>query len=84
VYAAAYGTLRVAVTQYYHYADWLTREPDVDVFVHEFGRSLGHPGNLVSEYDEVRDAVGDSGVSVRLSSWLGVTSCRLSRGLPLP
>jgi len=78
VYAAAYGTLRVAVVQYYHYADWLTREPDVDVFVHEFGRSLRHPGTLAGEYDDVRDAVGDSGASVRLSSWLGITSYRLS------
>jgi hypothetical protein len=78
VYAAAYGTLRVAVVQYYHYADWLTREPDVDVFVHEFGRSLRHPGTLASEYDDLRDAVDDSGVSVRLSSWLGITSYRLS------
>jgi hypothetical protein len=81
--AAAYGTLRVAVVQYYHYADWLIREPDVDVFVHEFSRSLRHPGTLASEYDDVRDAVADSGASVRLSSWLGVTSYRLSRGLPL-
>jgi len=81
--AAAYGTLRVAVVQYYHYADWLTRVPDVDVFVHEFSRSLRHLGTLASEYDDVRDAVADSGASVRLSSWLGVTSYRLSRGLPL-
>ncbi len=78
VYAAAYGTLRVAVVQYYHYADWLTREPDVDVFVHEFGRSLRHPDTLAGEHDDVRDAVGDSGASVRLSSWLGITSYRLS------
>jgi hypothetical protein len=61
-----------------HYADWLTREPDVDVFVHEFGRNLRHPGTLAGEYDNVRDAVGDSGASVRLSSWLGITSYRLS------
>jgi hypothetical protein len=28
-YTAAYGTVRVAVIQYYHYADWLAQVPDV-------------------------------------------------------
>jgi len=85
-YAASYGTVRVAVTQYYHYADWLTRVPDVDVFVHEFGHNLGlhHPGTLANEYDNVWDAVGDSGVFVRFSSWLGTTTYLISRGLSLP
>jgi hypothetical protein len=81
-----YGTVRVAVTQYYHYADSLTREPDVNVFIHEFGHNLGlsHPGTLVEEYDNVWDAVGASGVFVRLNSWLGTTRYYIPRGLSLP
>ncbi|MFZ8838070.1 MAG: zinc-dependent metalloprotease family protein, partial [Pyrobaculum sp.] len=86
VFAATYGTVRIAVTQYYHYADWLTQVPDVDVFVHEFGHNLGlhHPGTLVEEYDNVWDAVGDSGAFVRLNSWLGTTRYYIPRGLSLP
>ncbi len=76
----------MAVTQYYHYADWLTREPDVDVFVHEFGYNLGllHPGTLVDGYDNVWNAVGASGVFIRLNSWLGTTTYFIPRGLSLP
>jgi len=85
-YAAAYGTVRVAVTQYYHYADWLTQEPDVAVFIHEFGHNLGlrHPGTLVEEYDNVWDALGGFRAFVRLNSWLGTTTYLISTGLSLP
>ena len=85
-YTVAYGTVRVAVTQYYHYADWLAQVPDVVVFVHEFGHNLGlhHPGTLANEYDNVWDAVGGFRAFVRLSSWLGTTTYFISRGLSLP
>ncbi len=85
-WTTVYGTVRVAVTQYYHYADLRTREPDVNVFIHEFGHNLGllHPGTLANEYDNVWDAVGDSYVFVRLNSWLGTTTYIIPRGLSLP
>jgi len=87
-----YGTIWLAVSQIYHYADDLRENPDVHAFAHEFGHNLGlhHSGapsaggNDPPTYDNYWDVMGGFGPWRRLNSWLGVTYYGLPNGLALP
>jgi M6 family metalloprotease-like protein len=87
-----YGTIWLAVSQIYHYADVLRENPDVHAFAHEFGHNLGlhHSGapsaggNDPPTYDNYWDVMGGFGPWRRLNSWLGVTYYGLPNGLALP
>jgi hypothetical protein len=87
-----YGTIRLAVSQIYHYDDLLKNNPDVQVFAHEFGHNLGlsHSGaptaggNDLLAYDNYWDVMGGVIVWRYLNSWLGKTLYILPNGLALP
>jgi len=84
-----YGTIWLAVSQIYHYNDFLKNNPDVQDFAHEFGHNLGlsHSGAPFlngSEYDNYWDVMGGVMVLRHLNSWLGVTKYDLPSGLALP
>jgi len=89
IFNTPYGTIRLAVSQIYHYDDSLKNEPDVLVFAHEFGHNLGlhHSGAPFlsgSEYDNYWDVMGGIWLWRNLNSWLGVTYYGLPNGLSLP
>ncbi|MFZ8840324.1 MAG: hypothetical protein ACO2PM_15720 [Pyrobaculum sp.] len=92
IFNTPYGTIWLAVSQVYHYHDFLKNEPDVHLFAHEFGHNLGlhHPGAPTAggddppAYDNYWDIMGGIRLWRRLNSWLGVTYYGLPNGLTLP
>jgi len=91
-FSTPYGTIWLAVSQIYHYDDFLKNNPDVQVFAHEFGHNLGlrHSGAPTARgddppaYDNYWDVMGGFRLWRNLSSWLGVTRYGLPSGLALP
>ena len=84
-----YGTIWLAVSQIYYYSNFTQKNPDVQVFAHEFGHNLGlhHSGAPFlsgPEYDNYWDVMGGVRVLRYLNSWLGVTYYGLPSGLSLP
>ncbi len=87
-----YGTIWLAVSQIYHYDDFLKNNPDVQIFAHEFGHNLGlrHSGAPTAggddppAYDNYWDVMGGFRLWRNLSSWLGVTYYGLPSGLAMP
>ncbi|AAL62818.1 hypothetical protein PAE0478 [Pyrobaculum aerophilum str. IM2] len=85
-FSTPYGIRNLAVSWIYHYADWLRSEPDVQLYMHEFGHNLGlrHSGTSVEEYDNVWDVMGGIRLWHYLDSWLGQTEYGVVAGLAVP
>ena len=87
-----YGTIWLAVSLIYHYADFLRKMPDAQIFASMFGYNLGlHQSGAPSAsgddplvFDNYWDVKGGFRLWRYLNSWLDVTYYGLPSGLALP